>query len=497
MMRLIVAMCLLWAGPALAVGTLDPAIASDGLLSLMRNSANTWAPILRGFATDIFWTLALIQFVWKFGMLALKQTDFAELAAEFIRWIVIIGLYAALLMYSVDWTQAIVDSFRQVGAAAAGTSTQFQPGDLFALAIELGRTVSSVGLTDPVTAVVVAISAVLIVACFTFLAAFVMVTLIESYFVINAGVFFMGFGGSEWTREYAMAMLRYAVSVAAKLMVLQLIVGIIMTSARTWQAAYTHDETSMFTMLGIAMICAYFSKRLGDTVQELISGVSVGGGSTLGGMAAAGLAGAAAGAAATSAMMGKMAMGGTGSSVADFIKSSMSGSSAGGGSASPSSFMNSGSGASGAASRGPSPRTSGGGYAQAPGTPPSAQPSGQSSSGRSSSTSSGGSQASSPSAATPMSAAAKVHAAAHTATEAAVRTAGVLGSMSVPGMDSAHGVSIGPAPTPPDLAGIPGDTPENIIRPASSSEMGNVAEASPVDTMSSIQDAINNKGNPS
>lgn len=486
-MRLIIALCLLWAAPAMAVGTLDPATASDGLLSLMRSSAATWSPVLRQYATDIFWTLALIQFVWKFGMLALKQTDFAELAAEFIRWVVVIGIYAALLMYSVVWMQDIIDSFRQVGAAAAGTSTQFQPGDLFALAIELGRTVSSVGITDPVTAFMVAISAVVIVACFVFLAAFVMVTLIESYFVIHAGVFFMAFGGSEWTREYAMAILRYAISVGAKLLVLQLIVQIIMTSARAWQAAYTHDETSMFTMLGVAMICAYFSRTLGDRVQDLINGVSLNGGSALGGMAAAGLAGAAA----MSATMGRMSLGGTGSGVADFIKSSMSGGSSGGGaSASPSNFMNSGGSASGAASRGPSPRTSGGGYAQAPGTPPISPASGQSSGGQPSAPSGGGNQASGTSAATPTSAAAKIHAGAHMATEAAIRTAGVLGSISVPGMDSASGVSIGPPPTPPDLSG---ETPENIIRPASA----NVAEAAPVDTMSSVQDAINDKGNPS
>ena len=109
-MRLIIALCLLWACPAMAVGTLDPAIASDGLLSLMRNSAATWSPVLRQYAMDLFWTLALIQFVWKFGMLALKQPDFNELAAEFIRWIVVIGIYYALLLNSVVWMQDIIDS---------------------------------------------------------------------------------------------------------------------------------------------------------------------------------------------------------------------------------------------------------------------------------------------------------------------------------------------------------------------------------------------------
>ena len=61
--------------------------------------------------------------------------------------------------------------------------------------------------------------------CFTFIAALVFVTLVEAYVIINAAVLFMGFGGSQWTREYALAPIRYAVAVGAKLFVLTLIVG--------------------------------------------------------------------------------------------------------------------------------------------------------------------------------------------------------------------------------------------------------------------------------
>ncbi|HEU4854368.1 MAG TPA: P-type conjugative transfer protein TrbL [Nitrosospira sp.] len=483
MIRTVLALFFLCAGPAMAAGTLDPATASDGLLALMRSSANSWSGVLRGYATDIFWTLALIQFVWKFGMLALRKTDFSELAAELVRWCVIIGIYASLLLYSVVWTQAIVDSFRQAGASAAGTSAVLQPGDLFALAVELGRMVASVGLTDPVTAFIVALSAILIVMCFTFLAAFLMVTLIESYFVINAGVFFMAFGGSEWTREYAMAMLRYAVSVGAKLFVLQLIVGIIMSSARTLQAAYTHDETSMLTMTGVAFICAVFSKTLAETVQGLISGVSVGGGATLGGMAAAGLAGVAAGAAAMSATMGSMSLGGAGKSVSELIKSSVSGSGSSGGGGSASSFMNSGGGSGSGSNRSASasPRTGGGGYSQAPSAPPSSQ------STESSKSSSNGSSVET---VTPKSAGERMHAGAHMAAEAAVRSVGVMGSLAVPGMESSSGASIGPPPTPPDLPDVSGETPENVIRP-DSDQPGAPPEAN---KMADLQESLNNKG---
>src|SRR6185437_794072 len=213
-----------------------------------------------------------------------------------------------------------------------------------------------------------------------------------------------------------------------------------------------------------------------------------------------------------------------------FTGSGGAGGSGGGGGAS---YMNSmGSGGSGSGSgggsTGPSPRTGGGGYSQAPGTPPSAWPSstGQSPSGAqpSSSSVSGGSQSASSGSASPASSATeKLHSAVHGATDAAVRTAGLIGSLTVPGMDGAAGASIGPAPTPPevpDLTSAAEETPGNIIRPDSPSSMmsgeaenapvtGNApvntpvdnaqaaAESAPtpaVDTMSKLQQALNNQG---
>jgi type IV secretion system protein TrbL len=92
-----------------------------------------------------------------------------------------------------------------------------------------------------------AVSALIVLMCFTFIAALVFVTLVEAYVIINAAVLFMGFGGSQWTREYALAPIRYAVAVGAKLFVLTLIVGLIMQVSAEWSAAYTNDEASLMT----------------------------------------------------------------------------------------------------------------------------------------------------------------------------------------------------------------------------------------------------------
>lgn len=85
----------------------------------MKNSAASWDGKLRGYAKTLFWLLASIQFVWTFFPLVLKQDDFGEIVGELIRFIMVIGFFYALLLFSAEWSEAVVDSFRQAGVAAA------------------------------------------------------------------------------------------------------------------------------------------------------------------------------------------------------------------------------------------------------------------------------------------------------------------------------------------------------------------------------------------
>lgn len=271
----------------------DPSGSLTGLLDLIQHSASQWDDQLRGYAKSLFWLLASIQFVWSFMPLIFRQADFGEIVGELLRFILVIGFFYALLLFSADWAGAVVDSFRHAGAHAAGLSeTQIRPGELFGVAIELANTISDVETWNPLVAVMVAIAGLMVLLCFTFIAAFMGLTLIESYVVINASVLFMGFGGAQWTREYALAIARYAVAVGAKLFILTLIVGLIVDSAKSWQAAYKHDDASLWTVVGLALVCAYLAKTIPELVAGMISGTSMGGGSIIGGMAVAGAAGA-------------------------------------------------------------------------------------------------------------------------------------------------------------------------------------------------------------
>lgn len=298
-----IGLCLmLLAGRTAAAAGVDLAqsdTSMQGLLDMILEASNEWGPRLHGYAVNLFWSLALIQFVWTFFPMVFKHADFGELVGELIRFIMVIGFFLILLDHSTEWASAIVNSFRQAGAHAAGLpSPELMPGDMFATAVEFSRAIlAGMSVFNPSQSIVVALAAILVLMAFTFIAAFIFVTLVEAYVVINASVLFTAFGASQWTREYTVAVIRYAVSVGAKLFMVTLIVGLILTVAKKWQLAYTNDEASLVTLVGLSLVCAYLTKTIPELIAGMISGASSGGGGAIGGMAAAGVAGAAAAAA--------------------------------------------------------------------------------------------------------------------------------------------------------------------------------------------------------
>jgi len=315
------------ASAAEAADLTDAGASLTGLLDLVKNSASQWDGKLRGYAKTLFWLLASIQLIWTFMPLVFRQADFGEIVGELIRFILVIGFFYALLLFSAEWADKVVNSFRQAGVSAAGLgSSGIRPGEIFGLGIELAKLIGDMSTWNPLTAIMIGLACVMVLMSFTFIAAFMGITIIESYLVINASVLFMGFGGSQWTREYALAIVRYAISVGAKVFVLTLIVGLIVDSAKTWQAAYQHDNASMWTMVGMALVCAYLTKTIPELVAGMISGTSMGGGSAIGGMAATAFSGAAA-STKTIATAGKAALrlsGGVGG-LASAINSSFAG----------------------------------------------------------------------------------------------------------------------------------------------------------------------------
>ncbi len=96
----------------------------------------------------------------------------------------------------------------------------------------------------------------------------------------------MGFGGSRWTKDLALKIIIYAVSVGAKLFVLQLIIGLGQQVFNTLLANYQANSGDLLVSVGAAIVMLALVKIIPDLIQGLISGASMGGAGVLLGSAA-------------------------------------------------------------------------------------------------------------------------------------------------------------------------------------------------------------------
>jgi type IV secretion system protein TrbL len=259
----------------------------DQIVTEFQTRSAGWEVTLRSFALNTFAILATIEFAWAAIRLAFRGADVGEWLAEIVNQIFFLGFFLALLQNSVTWGQAIVNSFRQAASAAGGGG--IAPSDVFASGVELAQKVMShVSLWDPGASAGLIISGLVIEVCFALIAAFMVLALVESYLIISMGVIFMAFGGSRWTKDFAISTVRYTLSVGARLFVLQLLVSIGNGLITSWAATF-QDVTaaSLCILVGCSIVMLALVKVMPETMQRMVNGSSMASGSALVGAAAA------------------------------------------------------------------------------------------------------------------------------------------------------------------------------------------------------------------
>lgn len=266
---------------AQSAGTLDQIVAQ------FQSRAAGWEGTLQSLALQTFGILALIELAWAAFRLAFRGADLSEWLAEVVNQILFLGFFLALLQNAGTWGRAIVDSFRQAGQAAGGVGVA--PSDVFAAGVDLAQKVmSQMSIWAPAASVGLIVAGIVIEVCFALMAALMVVTLVQSYIVIAAGVINMAFGGTRWTKDVAVATVKYTVSVGAKLMVLQLLVSIGDSLITSWAASF-QDVTaaSLCILIGCSVVMLAIVRIVPDEFQRVVGGASLSSGSALVGAAAA------------------------------------------------------------------------------------------------------------------------------------------------------------------------------------------------------------------
>ena len=259
----------------------------DAIIQQFQLQAAGWEATLAELALRTFGILAGIELAWAAFKLAFRGADVSEWLAELVNQILFLGFFLALLQNASTWGTAIVSSFRQAGAAATGGGTN--PSAVFTSGVSIAQKVlAEMTLMHPATSVGFMIAAIIIEICFALIAAFMVVTLVQSYIVIAAGVINMAFGGSRWTKDIAVSTVRYTVSVGAKLMMLQLIVSIGQNLIMNWSNQFNFvNNAGLLILIGSSVVMLAIVKIVPDEFQRIVGGASLSSGSALVGAAAA------------------------------------------------------------------------------------------------------------------------------------------------------------------------------------------------------------------
>lgn len=251
---------------AMAVGIVDT------IAQPYRDAGTKLAQNCLRYATNIFWLLAAIQFVGSSIKLALGQGDFQEWAAHIVRQILFVGIYAWIMQNFYHFSELIIASFKQVA-----TAHDVSPSNIFQVGLKIASIIyANASVTHPVAAIVYGFGALVIVLCFGWVAALVIVALCESYILIAAGVLMAGFGGSEWTRDFANKALMMSMSVGAKIFIMYTLIDVGWKVMDSWTALdYTRD-TSVFEVLAGVLIYVLVVWQLPNLAQQFISGAATG-----------------------------------------------------------------------------------------------------------------------------------------------------------------------------------------------------------------------------
>jgi type IV secretion system protein TrbL len=256
----------------------------DGVIIRFRDAANTWRGTLSGAAQYLFWSLVTIDLVWNGIEILLKRSSFDDVKADIVRRVLVISFYLGLLQYAGTWTTAIVDSFRQIGqnasTAVSGVASGINPSDIFDSGLSIAlRVMDSASVLSVSESILVGFTSLIILVCYAFVAAFMLIALIEMYVALSAGSIILGFGGSRITADYVNKYFTYVVSVGMKLFSLQLLVGIAQAFVLDWYQNFQNKNSQAFVLIGVAIVFAVLVITIPSKIQGLVTGANLQGGS--------------------------------------------------------------------------------------------------------------------------------------------------------------------------------------------------------------------------
>src|SRR5579863_9059390 len=261
-----------------------------GLAHQFSTTTQPWMTTALHYAQGLFFALVAIEIAWSAITYVLQKDSLPDFVASLLLKILGVGFFFFVLQpqYGPVWIGDIISSFSQAGSAISGQVqlTPSDPSSVFNCGTDIANamlesTSENQGMTLgnllPMIEIVLTsmICALGVVLAFAIIAGQLLITLIESYIVIGAGVFMLGFTGSRWTLVFGEKYVGYAVSVGIKLFMLELIVGLGYGLGQQWAALFGNGIAPPETyveVVGAALVFGFLAWQVPSLAGSLMNG---------------------------------------------------------------------------------------------------------------------------------------------------------------------------------------------------------------------------------
>ena len=188
---------------------LNPQLFSaEGIVKIFTSNAQAWATPLIAIATALFWSLALIEFILTFSMMAIRGSDLNEFAVELLTRVLIIS-FGAYLLSNHAILFSVIDGFRDTASVVitgqAGNEMTIErmlqvPLEVAGRALKAAESLSVV--TDITQIAMILVTAVIVLWALAVASVQLILVLCEMYIVVTIGLLSLGFFSLKITREY-------------------------------------------------------------------------------------------------------------------------------------------------------------------------------------------------------------------------------------------------------------------------------------------------------
>jgi type IV secretion system protein TrbL len=232
----------------------------DTVLERYSAAAATWGTLVTTRAAWLFWTLVIISMVWSFGIMAVRKADIAEFYAEFVRFTIFTGFFWWALTNGPTFSTSIMSSLRQIAAEASGVPNNLAPSGVVDIGFNIFFKVLDMStIWKPIDSATGLVISGIVLVVFALVAVNMLLLLISGWILAYAGVFFLGFGGSRWTSEMAIAYYKTVLNIAAQLFTMVFLVGVGKSFVDVYyagmNAGLTLKELSVMLIVAIVLLC--------------------------------------------------------------------------------------------------------------------------------------------------------------------------------------------------------------------------------------------------